>query len=83
MLRKTLLALAATAALGLAAFTPTSASAHWHGGWHGGWGHHHHFWGGPRFYFGGPAYVAYNPCLRRRWVPTPYGLRLRLVNVCY
>jgi hypothetical protein len=78
MLRKTLLALAAVSALGTAALAPTSASA-----W-GGWGFHHHHWWGPRvgFYVGGPAY-AYDGCLRRRWVPTPWGWRPRLVNVCY
>ena len=85
MFRKTVLAIAATAAIGAAALTPTSASAHWHGGgWHGGGGFGHHaFWGGPRFYLGGPAYAAYDPCLRRRWVGTPFGPRLRYVNVCY
>lgn len=37
MLRKLILACAATVALGAAAFTPSAASAHgWHGG-HGGW----------------------------------------------
>ena len=41
MFRKTLLALAATAAIGAAALTPTAASAGWHG-------HHHHWHGGYR-----------------------------------
>ena len=36
MLRKSILALAAVAALGTAALTPTTASAHWYGhGWYG------------------------------------------------
>ncbi len=84
MFRKTILALAAIGALGAAALAPTSASA-W-GGWHGGWGHHRHFGGfwGPRFgFYAGPAYAyGYDSCLRRRWVATPFGMRLRVVNVC-
>ena len=82
MLRKTLLALAATAAIGAAALTPTSASAFgWHHGWHGGW--HHHFGGGPRLFVGGPAYYGYGGCYARRLVPTPWGPRWRLINRCY
>jgi hypothetical protein len=81
MLRKTLLALGAPIALGAAALAPTSASAGgWgHGGWgHGGWGHGG--WGhGPHFGF----YGGYDGCIRERWIPTPYGLVLRPVNVCY
>jgi len=75
MLRKTILALAATAALGAAALVPTAASAHWNGGWH------HGFWGPRVGFYAGPAY--YNSCLRRQWVGTPYGPRLRWINVCY
>jgi hypothetical protein len=79
MIRKTMLALAATVAIGAAALAPTSASAGWGhggGGWgHGGWGHH---WG-----YGGGYYVGYDSCWRTRWVDTPYGLVLRRVNVCY
>lgn len=78
MLRKTILALAASVALGAAALAPTAASAHWHGGWHGGWyGWHRPFvrvYGGPYFYGG---------CLVRRWVYTSYGPVLRWVNRCY
>jgi hypothetical protein len=39
--------------------------------------------------FGGPDYYDYdygyydNGCLVRRPVPTPFGLRWRVVNVCY
>ncbi|MGZ5802698.1 MAG: sulfur globule protein precursor [Xanthobacteraceae bacterium] len=76
MLRKLTLAAAATAALGFVALAPTTASAYWHG-------HHHGFWGGPRYAFAAPAYVYGNPCIRTRWVPTPWGPRLRRVNVCY
>lgn len=83
MFRKLALALVATAALGAAAFSPTTASAH---GWHGGgWGHHHH---GFRFGLGfapvyaGPAYADAG-CYVTRRVRTPHGVRLRTVNVCY
>jgi hypothetical protein len=81
MLRKTILAIAAAAALGTAALAPTSASA-WggHGGWHGGGWHGggwHRGWG-PGFY--GPGYGG---CMVRRWVYTPYGPVLRWVNRCY
>jgi hypothetical protein len=75
MLRKTLLAVAATAAIGTAALAPTSASAHWGGGWHGGWGFH------PFVRIGGP--VVYDSCTVQRWVHTRHGTELRWVNVCY
>jgi len=82
MLRKLSLALVAAASLGAAALAPTSASA-W-GGWHGGY---HHGWGGHRFFIGGPfyygAYNGYGGCYVRRLVPTPFGLRWRLINRCY
>jgi hypothetical protein len=82
MLRKLSLVAVAAASLGAAALAPTAASAHgWH---HGGW-HHHHGWGGPRVFIGGPAYYAggFGGCYVRRLVPTPFGLRWRLVNRCY
>jgi hypothetical protein len=75
MLRKTILAIAATAALGAAALAPTSASAWYNNGWHGGWGYRPYF----RVYAG----PAYGGCMARRWVATPYGSVLRWVNVCY
>jgi hypothetical protein len=88
MFRKTMLALAASLAIGAAALAPTSASA-WggggHGGWgHGGWGHGGwgHSWGGPRVGFYG-GFGGYGGCFRDRWVPTPYGPVLQRVNVCY
>ncbi len=77
MLRKTILAIAASAALSAAALAPTSASAYW-GGWHGGgWG-----WGYHPFVrvYAGPVYGG---CMVRRWVYTPYGPVLRWVNRCY
>jgi roadblock/LC7 domain-containing protein len=71
MFRKTTFALVAAAALGAAALLPTAASAHPHFGGH--------FWF-PRLGF----YVAgYDYCIHREWVATPYGPRLRWVNVCY
>ena len=85
MLRKLSLALVAAVSLGAAALAPTSASA-W-GGWHGGYHGYHHGWGGPRFFVGGPfyygAYDGYGGCYVRRLVPTPFGLRWRLINRCY
>ena len=85
MFRKLALAATAAVALGAAALSSTEASARWHGGWHhGGWhgGGWHRGWGGPRFYAygGGPGYGS---CWRVRRVWTPYGPRLRRVNVCY
>jgi hypothetical protein len=91
MLRKIALVAAAAVALGAASLAPTAASAHWHGGFHGHPGHfggyhggwRHGFGYGPRFVIGAPVYAGYNACLRKRWVPTPFGPRLRWVNVCY
>jgi hypothetical protein len=84
MFRKIILAIAATTAIGAAAFMPTTASAAWHGGWHGHRGH-----GGPSFgiSFGAPVYApyyAYAPrCYTvRRVVRTPWGPRWRPVRVC-
>jgi hypothetical protein len=77
MLRKTILAITAAAALGVTALAPTSASAWgWHGYGHGYW----HGWYGPRVVFGGPGYGG---CMVREWVPTPGGPVLRWVNRCY
>ena len=78
MLRKTILALAATAAIGTAALAPTSASA---------WGFHPGFgfgWHGPviRVFGGGPYYYG-GGCMVRRWVYTPYGPAVSWVNRCY
>jgi Spy/CpxP family protein refolding chaperone len=69
MLRKLTLTLAAAAALGAAALAPNTASAaHWHHGWFGF---------GPHY---GPLYSS---CVVRQWVRTPWGPRLRWVNICY
>jgi hypothetical protein len=88
MLRKTLIALAATAALSMGVATDASARGmHMHGhvgGW-GGWHGHHHggFFRGPRF-FAGPflSYGYYDPCYRPVRVWTPWGWRFRRVWVC-
>lgn len=74
MLRKLMLSLAAAATLGAAALAPGAASAApwgWHRHWHGWYGY------GP---YVGPVHSS---CVVRRWVPTPWGPRLRWVNVCY
>ena len=82
MFRKLALAIAASAALGAAALSPTAASAH---GWHGGhgWGHGHGFGFGfsPIIVTGGG--YADDGCLVQRRIRTPYGVRYRTVNVCY
>lgn len=83
MLRKTILALAASAALGAAVLLPAAASAApghggWHGGWSGGW-HAGYVRPGFRVYAG----PVYGTCVVRRWIDTPYGPVLRWVNICY
>jgi hypothetical protein len=84
-MRKILLAGAAALTLGTATMTTGAMAAppHGHGAFHGGPAFHggwHGGWGG-LYAFGGPAY--YGGCWQRRWVPTPFGPRWRLVNVCY
>jgi hypothetical protein len=74
MFRKTILALAATVAVGAAMLTPTTASA---------WHHHHHH--GLRAFAFGAAVIAapvVASCYQYRWVETRRGLRRLLVNVC-
>jgi hypothetical protein len=80
MIRKTMIAIAATVALGAAALTPTAASAkHFGGGFgfHGGYGFH----GGMGFRGYGVTLVGPS-CLQYRWVETYRGLRWRPVDVC-
>jgi hypothetical protein len=85
MLRNLAFVAAATATIGFAALAPTTASAHGHRhfGFHGnsGWGHNH--WRGPHFAYRPQVYAYNNPCIRTRWVRTPWGPQLRRVNVCY
>ena len=80
MLRKITLGLVAAASLSAMALSPTVASAKpWGGGWGGGWGYHHHHHFGP-----GIGFVGYGDdgCYVTRRIMTPYGYRLRVVNVC-
>jgi hypothetical protein len=81
MLRKLTLGLVAAASLSAMALAPTAASAKpWGGGWGGGWGFHHtHF--GPGI---GVGYIGGGDggCYVTRRVMTPYGYRLRTINVC-
>src|SRR5512140_370097 len=77
MLRKLTLALVATASLSAMALAPTAASA---GPWGGGW-HPHHFGHGFGIGFIGGGY-ADDGCYVTRRVLTPFGYRLRTVNVC-
>jgi hypothetical protein len=62
------------------------------GGFHGGFHHHGFRRFGPRFAFGAPFFFgAYaglpygygDDCLAPRRIWTPYGWRVRWVNVCY
>ena len=82
MLRKLVLGLAAVAALSTTAMISTEASAK---GWKGGWHHHHHqgHWGGGYGLYVGGYGPGYGSCYVKRLVPTPYGMRYRVVNVCY
>jgi len=80
MLRKLTLALVAAASLSAVALAPTAASAKpW--GWGGGWGGHHHFGHGFAINFIGGGYGD-DGCYVTQRVPTPFGYRLRTVNVC-
>jgi hypothetical protein len=74
MLRKTIFAFAAVAALGASALVPTTASAGPLWGWYDGWyGHGYRVYAGP----------FYNDCFAQRWISTKHGHVLRWVNVCY
>jgi hypothetical protein len=75
MIRKTMLALAATAALGAAALAPTAASAKYFGG--GGFHGFHGFHG-----YGVTVVSPAVSCWQSRWVETRRGLRRIVVNVC-
>jgi hypothetical protein len=85
MFRKLTLSLVAAASLGAMALAPSAASAKPFGGGWGGWGggfHHHHFGPGLGVTFVGGGY-ADDDCYVTRRVRTPYGYRLRTVNICY
>ena len=80
MLRKTTLALVAAVSLGAVALAPTAASAGpWGGGWGGGF-HHHHF--GHGFGIGFIGGGIDDGCYVTQRVLTPFGYRLRTVNLC-
>jgi hypothetical protein len=84
MLRKLTLALVAAASLSAVALAPSAASAKpFGGGWGGGWGggfHHHWGHGFGIGYVGG--YDDGGGCYETRRVMTPFGPRLRTINVC-
>ena len=89
MLRKTIIALLAVAALGLV--SPTGAFARGGGGGHGGGFHGGGFhgggfrgggWGGWGLGFGYPYYYGGDCYLVRRRVLTRYGWRIRRVEIC-
>jgi hypothetical protein len=77
MIRKLILALGATAALGAAALAPTSASAWGHG-------HHGHWRGGYGFGFYGPTYIAGPDCytVKRQVQFADGSWRWRRFTVC-
>ena len=84
MLRKLTLALVAAASLSAVALAPSAASAHpWGGGWGGGFhgfhGFHHGFGYGVGYVGGG---YDEGSCYVVRRVFTPWGFRLRTVNIC-
>jgi hypothetical protein len=81
MSRKLTIALVAAASLSAVALIPSTAAAK--GGGFGGHGFHHGHFGG----FGGVGFDAgyaddEDGCYAVRRVYTPYGYRLRTVNVC-
>jgi hypothetical protein len=75
MIRKTLIALTATVAVGAAVLTPTAASA---------WHHHHHFhgWRGVGLGVAIAAPIVVASCYQYQLVETRRGLRRVLVNTC-
>jgi hypothetical protein len=84
MLRKITLGLVAAASLSAMALAPSAASAKpWGGGWGfgGGFGGFHHFHHGFGIGFVDGGY-ADGGCYVTRRIMTPYGYRLRTVNVC-
>ena len=78
MFRKLALGLVAAGALGIAAFSPTSASAHDNGPRLS----RHQDFGTHRGWHGAQAHFRHRNCLQQKLVPTPWGPRYRTVNVC-
>jgi len=82
MLRKLTLGLVAAACLSAMALAPSAASAKpWGGGWGGGFGGFHHFHHGFGIGYIGGGYDD-SGCYVTRRVLTPFGYRLRTVNIC-
>ncbi len=81
MIRKLILALGATVAIGAAALVPTAASAHIHG--HGHWFGYGYGYGYGVGLFA-PAYVAPSSCyvVKRAFVRADGRVRVRRVAVC-
>src|SRR5260370_27543493 len=82
MLRKLTIGLVAAATLSAMALAPSAASAKpWGGGWGGGFGgYHHHFGHGFGIGYIGGGHVD-GGCYVTRRVLTPFGYRLRTMNV--
>lgn len=83
-MKRTMLAIAAAAALAVVAVPSTASAQRWgHGGWH-----HFGGFGGPRIAFGfgvAPAYdygYAGPACYRVHRVWTPFGWRWHRIWVC-
>ena len=82
MFRKVTLALAAAATLGAIALSPTAASAKPPLIWNPNPHFHHHHWN-PGVALGfGLVTAGYAGCYQNRLVLTPFGYRVRTVNVC-
>jgi hypothetical protein len=77
MIRKTLLALTATVAVGAAVMAPTAASA-----WHLHHGHGFYGWRGAAVGFAIAAPIVATSCYRYQYIETRRGVRRVLVNVC-
>ena len=82
MFRKVTLALVAAASLGVMALSPTAASAKPPLIWNPNPHFHHHHWN-PGLGIGlGLVTAGYGGCYQNRLVLTPFGYRVRTVNVC-
>lgn len=79
MFRKLTLALVAAASLGAAALSPTAASAKPPMIWNPNPHFHHHWYPGIGL---GLIAAGYAGCYQDRVVLTPFGYRVRTVNVC-
>ena len=80
MFRKVTLGLVAAVSLGVMALAPTAASAKPPMIWNPNPHFHHHHWN-PGLGFGLVA-AGLSGCYQNRVVLTPFGYRVRTVNVC-